>query len=104
HRPPPAPEARRESSDGEWLPEHDAATVDPQLRAERGEAIARALALLLERLSPVERAVYVLREPFAYPFREIGAALEISEANARQVARRARVHLTEQRHESVDLA
>jgi RNA polymerase sigma factor (sigma-70 family) len=96
--------ARREVSVGEWLPEHDAATIDPQLRAEHSEAIAVALDLLLARLSPVERAVYVLREAFAYPFREIGEALEISEANARQVARRARIHLAEQRHESVDSA
>jgi hypothetical protein len=94
----------REVSVGEWLPEHDAATIDPQLRAEHSEAIAVALDLLLARLSPVERAVYVLREAFAYPFREIGEALEISEANARQVARRARIHLAEQRHESVDSA
>jgi len=94
--------ARREVSVGDWHPQHDAATVDPQLRAERDEAVALALALLLDRLSPVERAVYVLREAFAYPFREIGEALAISEANARQVARRARARLAGQRRGSVD--
>ena len=96
--------ARREVSVGEWLPRPDAAAVDPQLWAERGEELALAVRLLLERLSPVERAVYVLREAFDYPFREIGQALEISEANARQVARRARLHLSEQRQEPVDPA
>ena len=94
--------ARREVSVGDWHPQHDVATVDPQLRAERDEAVALALALLLDRLSPVERAVYVLREAFAYPFREIGEALAISEANARQVARRARGRLAGQRRGSVD--
>ena len=94
--------ARREVSVGEWLPKHDAAAVDPQLWAERGEELAVAVRLLLERLSPTERAVHVLREAFDYPFREIGEALGMSEANARQVARRARVHLAGQRQEPVD--
>jgi len=94
--------ARREVSVGEWLPKHDAAALDPQLCAERGEELAVALRLLLERLPPTERAVHVLREAFDYPFREIGEALGMSEANARQVARRARVHLAGQRREPVD--
>ena len=96
--------ARREVSVGDGLPEHDAAAVDPELWAERNEALALAVRLLLERLPPAERGVYILREAFDYPFREIGRALEISEANARQVARRARVHLAEDRHVSVDPA
>jgi hypothetical protein len=76
--------ARREVSVGEWLPKHDAAALDPQLCAERGEELAVALRLLLERLPPTERAVHVLREAFDYPFREIGEALGMSEANTRR--------------------
>jgi Sigma-70, region 4 len=55
-------------------------------------------------LSPIERAVFVLREAFDYPFRGIAEALEISEANARQLRRRARIHLAEPRHAPVHRA
>jgi hypothetical protein len=78
--------------------------VDPAANAERGEALKLAIRLLLERLSPAERAVYVLREALDYPFRKIADALGISEANARQVARRARSHLIEQRRGPVESA
>lgn len=96
--------ARREVSVGGWRPERDLASVDPALEAERGEALEFAVQLLMERLSPVERAVYVLREAFDYPFREIAEVLELSEVNARQLACRARKHLAEQRHNPVDPA
>ncbi|RSM58347.1 hypothetical protein DMB66_29985 [Actinoplanes sp. ATCC 53533] len=96
--------ARREVSAGGWLSERVLASVDPALEAERGEALGFAVQLLMERLSPAERAVYVLREAFAYPFRDIAEVLELSEANARQLARRARGHLTEKRHHPVDPA
>jgi len=96
--------ARREVSAGEWLPELGLASVDPAREAERGEAIEVAVQLLMERLSPVERAVYMLHEAFNYPFTEIAAVLELSEPNARQLARRARQHLAEQRHNPVDPA
>ena len=96
--------ARREISVGGRLPERDFASADPALGAERGEALELAVQLLIERLPPVERAVYVLREAFGYPFRDIAEALELSEANARQLARRARTHLAEQRHSPVDPA
>jgi RNA polymerase sigma-70 factor (ECF subfamily) len=58
----------------------------------------------MERLSPVERAVYVLHEAFGYAFREITEVLELSDGNARQLAHRARRHLAEQRHNPVDPA
>jgi RNA polymerase sigma-70 factor (ECF subfamily) len=58
----------------------------------------------MERLSPVERAVFVLREAFEYPFRDIAEALGLSEANARQLAFRARRHLAGHRHHPVDPA
>jgi RNA polymerase sigma-70 factor, ECF subfamily len=63
---------------------------DPWRGAEQREALARALTTVLERLSPVERAVYVLREAFEYPHRRIAAVLRLSEANARQLVTRAR--------------
>lgn len=96
--------ARREVTASGWLPELDPASVDPAREAERGEALEVAVQLLMERLSPVERAVYVLYEAFEYPLREIAAVLELSEANARQLAHRARKHLAEQRHNPVDPA
>ncbi|MGX9883395.1 sigma-70 family RNA polymerase sigma factor [Streptomyces sp. NPDC002276] len=96
--------ARREVSVGGWNPERDPEAVDPVREAERGEAIASAVRLLIERLSPVERAVYVLREAFEYPFREIADLLGLSEGNARQLALRARRHLARQRCEPVDPA
>jgi RNA polymerase sigma factor (sigma-70 family) len=96
--------ARREVSVGGWLLQRDLASVDPALEAERGEALEFAVQLLMERLPPVERAIYVLREAFDFPFREIATVLGLSEANGRQLARRARQHLAEQRHNPVDAA
>ncbi|WP_234468487.1 MULTISPECIES: sigma-70 family RNA polymerase sigma factor [unclassified Streptomyces] len=96
--------ARREISVGGWNPERDLQAVDPVHEVERGEAIESAVRLLSERLSPVERAVYVLREAFEYPFREIADMLGLGEGNARQVALRARRHLARQRCEPVDPA
>ena len=96
--------ARREVSAGGWLPELDAAALDPARQAEQGDALEAAVQFLMERLSPVERAVYLLHEAFDYPFREIAQVLDLSEANARQLACRARRHLGEPRHEPVDRA
>jgi RNA polymerase sigma-70 factor (ECF subfamily) len=94
--------ARREVYVGPWLPEPVPTAADPTLGAERAEALDLAVLVLLERLSPTERAVYVLREAFDYPFTAIAEVVETSEANARQLARRARVRLTEERHVPVD--
>jgi RNA polymerase sigma-70 factor, ECF subfamily len=94
--------ARREVSVGGSLPERDFASADPAAGAERSEELGLAVQLLIERLSPVERAVYVLREAFDYPFRDIAEALELSEANARQLARRARMNLAVGRPKPVD--
>ena len=88
---------RRETYIGPWLPEPVDTSADPLLGAERAEALSLAVLLLLERLSPAERAAYVLRESFAYPFRDVAAVLETSEANARQLASRARSHLASER-------
>jgi RNA polymerase sigma factor (sigma-70 family) len=77
----------------ELVPAHE----DPTLRAERLDDVENAVRLLVQRLSPIERAVFVLREAFGYRFGEIAEVLAISNANARQLARRARVRLAERR-------
>ena len=96
--------ARRETCAGSWLPELVDTTTDPGLRAERGEALNVAVLLLLEKLSPTERAAYVLREAFNYPYREIAAILRVGEANARQLATRARAHVSGERRAPVSPA
>ena len=93
--------ARREVYAGPWLPEPVLTENDPTLGAERTEALEIGLLLLLERLTPNERAVYVLREAFAYDYGDIAEVLETSESNARQLARRARAHLGEDRSKQV---
>jgi len=85
--------ARRETYSGPWLPEPVDNRADPALQAEQREALELALRVLLERLSPTERAAYVLREAFDYPYREIAQLLALTEANARQLVTRARGHL-----------
>jgi len=83
---------RHETSVAHWLDE-EAAGSDPQADTERGEAIELAVRLLIERLPPAERAAYVLREGFEYPYQRIARTLRISSANARQLVRRARARL-----------
>ncbi|GAB3893301.1 RNA polymerase sigma-70 factor [Kibdelosporangium lantanae] len=96
--------SRREVYVGPWLPEPVDTRDDPALGAEQAEALDVAVLLLLERLAPRERAAYILREAFDYPFREIAEILGTSELNARQLARRARTHLEGERHQPVDPA
>jgi len=88
---------RRETYVGPWLPEPVDTSADPALGAERAEALSLAVLLLLERLSPAERAAYVLHEAFDYPFRQVAELLETSEANARQLGTRARQHIDQER-------
>jgi RNA polymerase sigma factor (sigma-70 family) len=82
--------SRRETYVGPWLPERADTSTDPWLEAARGEALASGVLLLLERLTPTERAAYVLREAFDYAYRDIANVLRLEEANARQVVTRAR--------------
>ena len=89
--------ARRETYIGPWLPEPVDTSNDPALGAERAEALSLAVLLLLERLTPAERAAYVLHEAFDYPFRQVAELLETSEANARQLGSRARQHIDQER-------
>lgn len=89
--------SRRERDIGPWPLEPIDTSADPERRAERGEGLAAGLLLLLEKLSPTERAAYILREAFDYTYRDIANALELEEANARQVVTRARQHLADGR-------
>ncbi|MET9598239.1 MULTISPECIES: RNA polymerase sigma-70 factor [unclassified Streptomyces] len=90
--------ARRETYVGRWLPEPLLAG-DPMLgpadTAEQRESVSYAVLVLLERLSPNERAVYVLREAFDYPHREIAEILEITEAASQQIYHRAKKHIAD---------
>ncbi|PAZ17276.1 RNA polymerase subunit sigma-24 [Streptomyces sp. SA15] len=84
--------ARRENYVGTWLPEPvvtSDGTLGPLESAEQREAVSMALLILMERLTPTERAVYVLREAFGYGHREIAGVLDLSEPNCRQLYRRA---------------
>jgi RNA polymerase sigma factor (sigma-70 family) len=75
--------------------------ADPSLGVEQREALELAVRTLQEKLSPTERAVYVLREAFDYPYRQIGVLLALSEANARQLGARARRRLAGERRRPV---
>jgi len=89
--------SRRETYVGPWLPEPVDTSADPGLGAERGQALASGVLLLLEKLTPTERAAYILREAFDYPYRDIANLLRLEEANARQVVTRARHHVANDR-------
>jgi len=93
--------ARHETYVGTWLPEPVDTSADPAIGAERGEALKLAVLLLLEKLSPTERAAYVLREAFDYPYDQIGSILQMEEANVRQLVSRARKHIADGRRASV---
>ncbi|MGR6968834.1 RNA polymerase sigma-70 factor [Streptomyces cynarae] len=95
---------RHEAYVGPWLPEPVDTSVDPQVGAERGEALELAVLLVLEKLNPVERAAYVLREAFDYPYQQIADMLQLSQANTRQIVSRARKRLSAERRGSVDAA
>jgi RNA polymerase sigma-70 factor (ECF subfamily) len=86
---------RREEYVGQWLPEPivtDPAS-DPMENALLGESLSMAFLVLLERLTPAERAVFLLRDVFEYEYSEIASVLGQSEVNCRQILRRARKHV-----------
>ena len=93
--------SRRETYVGTWLPEPVDTSNDPGLGAERGEALKLAVLMLLEKLSPTERAAYVLREAFDYSYRQIAEILQMEEANTRQLVSRARKHIADGRRTPV---
>jgi RNA polymerase sigma-70 factor (ECF subfamily) len=86
---------RREEYTGAWFPEPLLADPyqDPERSAELADSVSMAALLLLERLTPLERAVFVLREVFGFGFGEIASAVGRSEAACRQLAVRARQHV-----------
>jgi RNA polymerase sigma-70 factor (ECF subfamily) len=84
---------RHETAVGRGLPELVDATDAPVSRLERSEALAAGIRVLLQRLSPTERAAYVLRQAFDYPYPQIAEVLQVTEANARQLVSRASKHL-----------
>ncbi|ADB34451.1 RNA polymerase, sigma-24 subunit, ECF subfamily [Kribbella flavida DSM 17836] len=93
--------SRREQYVGPWLPEPIAAAdQDPAAVAEVADSVSMAMLVVLETLSPLERAAFVLREVFDLPFSEIADTLGRSEAAVRQLAHRARehVHARQPRH------
>jgi len=90
---------QRETYVGEWLPEPlltDDAN-DPVASVEEFETVSMAFLLILERLNPVERAVFLLHDVFGYAYDEIAAIVGKSEANCRQIALRARRHVEAER-------
>ncbi len=90
---------RRETYVGEWLPEPLVASADddPARKAEMADSLSVAFLVLLERLSPEQRAAFLLHEVFDEPFARIAEIVGTSEQNARQLARRARRHVEERR-------
>ena len=86
---------RREAYVGQWFPEPLLTDPyqDPERSAELADSVSMAALLLLERLSPLERAVFVLREVFGFGFEEVASAVGRSEAACRQLAVRARRHM-----------
>jgi RNA polymerase sigma-70 factor (ECF subfamily) len=95
-------QSRRETYVGPWLPEpivtdYAGTVTDTAERAVLAESVSFAVLVVLESLSPLERAVFVLREAFGFPYSEIAAILERGEAAVRQLAGRARRHVEERR-------
>ncbi|MBA3264482.1 MAG: RNA polymerase sigma-70 factor [Thermoleophilaceae bacterium] len=91
--------ARRETYVGEWLPEPLVTSPDgdPARQAETADSLSLAFLVLLESLSPEQRAVFLLREVFDYPYDQIAQIVGKTEANVRQLAVRARRHVDERR-------
>jgi RNA polymerase sigma-70 factor (ECF subfamily) len=87
--------ARREEYVGPWLPEPvvDTATLAPDSQTELAEDLSIGLLLTLDRLSPLERAAFLLHDVFDFSFSEVAGTLERSEAACRQLAARARAHV-----------
>jgi RNA polymerase sigma-70 factor (ECF subfamily) len=90
-------QARRESYVGEWLPDPVLTVPDAAAPVLRAESVSLGLLVVLESLSPLERAVFVLREVFEFSYAEVAAVLDRNEPAVRQLAARARAHVRERR-------
>ncbi|MGW6462067.1 sigma-70 family RNA polymerase sigma factor, partial [Streptomyces sp. NPDC055078] len=88
---------RKESYVGPWLPEPLLTTPDVAEDVELADSVSMAMLLVLETLGPTERAVFVLREVFAFGYDEIAGAVDKSPAAVRQIAHRARAHVAARR-------
>ncbi len=88
---------QREVYIGPWLPEPLVTEDMPDKNVELADSLSMAFLVLLESLSPTERAVFLLREVFDYDYEEIAKIVDKTEANCRQMVRRARQHITERR-------
>lgn len=93
--------SRRETYAEPWILERADPRIGPEARVERGEAVERAVTLLLRNLTPTERAAYVLREAFGYPYQQIAQRLCLTNANARQLVRRAHKRIAAGRRRQV---
>ncbi|MEU5522832.1 sigma-70 family RNA polymerase sigma factor [Streptomyces sp. NPDC047860] len=94
-------QTRHERAAGAWLPEpllEGDPMLGPAEHFEQRESVSLAVLILMERLSPVERAVYVLREAFSYSHAEIAGILDISESASQQHVHRARIRVTAEGH------
>ncbi len=88
---------RKESYVGPWLPEPLLTTPDVAEDVELADSVSTAMLLVLQTLTPVERAVFVLREVFDVPYEEIAAGVDRTPAAVRQIAHRAREHVAARR-------
>jgi RNA polymerase sigma-70 factor (ECF subfamily) len=96
--------ARHESCVDRWPIEVAGSDTDPSAEIERSHALEKGLTLLLERLSPAERAAYILRVAFDYPYTRIATLLAITEVNARKIVSRATKNVAIDRRQSVTSA
>jgi RNA polymerase sigma-70 factor (TIGR02957 family) len=92
---------RRESYVGPWLPEPLLTSPDIAEDVELADSVSMAMLLVLETLTPTERAVFVLRDVFAFPYEEIASAVDKTPAAVRQIAHRARNHVDARRPREV---
>lgn len=90
-------QVQRAAYDGPWLPEPMPTTPDATRGIEQAESVSMAMMVVLETLSPLERAVFVMREAFGFGYSEIADTLGRSESAIRQMAHRARRHVTDRR-------
>jgi RNA polymerase sigma-70 factor (TIGR02957 family) len=89
--------SRRESYVGEWLPEPMSTGPSPADQAETADSLSLAFLVLLENLSPAQRAAFLLREVFDYPYAEVAGIIDTDVDSARHLVARARQHVQERR-------